>query len=274
MEFSIISALFNNVILQSGSAFSSWATSIDPSRCAHIVAKKVNCTNSRNDTAAMIKCLREDRSVDELIKSVPLTPKYFTCFAPSVEGTMFPKGKTLEQLVKSKDTKFAKTKIMFGLARKEAYAYLKQHELEYGMSKSRKEQIIRTYVSNVFKYHRQQIYDMLELQYTQWDTPRSNVSRRDEIMDMLSDGLYKAPLIKMAKEHSKHADTYLYSFGYSTQSEDYPQWSGGVHGDELPYIFGAPLVSGLSPFPSNYDSHEKELSKFMMRMWTNFAKTG
>lgn len=191
-----------------------------------------------------------------------------------MEGKMFVKGQSLEDLIKSKHTKFASVKMMVGLTRKEAYSYLTQEEIADGISEARKSQIMRTYVQNVYKYNRQKIYDILEHEYTQWDKPINGFSRRDDVMDMLSDSQFKAPLIKMAQEHSKKADTYFYSFGYSTQSEDYPEWSGGVHGDELPYVFGAPLVGGLSPFPSSYTAQEMELSKFMMRMWSNFAKTG
>ena len=48
----------------------------------------------------------------------------------------------------------------------------------------------------------------------------------------------------------------------------------GIHGDELPYVFGSPLVDGLSPFPSSYTSAEKMMSEAVMTYWTNFAKSG
>lgn len=261
------------MILQSGSAFSTWAQSIDPVRCTHILARKVNCSYAINNTNSLVECLR-GRSVDELVRNVPVAPKYYTCFAPSLGLGTFPTGKSLEDLIASGNTAFHNKKIIFGLTRKEAYSYLKQDEIVNGISESRKQQIIRTYVQNVYKYHRQKIFDILKHEYTQYDRPDDNFSRRDDIMDLLSDGQYKAPLIRMAREHAKVADTYMYSFAYSTQSEDFAQWTGGVHGDELPYIFGAPLVGGLSPFPTSYNTQEMELSKFMMRMWTNFAKTG
>ena len=126
----------------------------------------------------------------------------------------------------------------------------------------------------MFKYNKQKRYDNLKHEYTKWDKPIDSKFRRDVIMDLIKDGLYKAPLLKMAQAHSLTNDTYFYSFEYSTESENFSKWSGGVHGDELPYIFGAPLVGGLSPFPLVYTDDEKELSKSMMRMWTNFAKTG
>ncbi|XP_052219028.1 neuroligin-2-like [Dreissena polymorpha] len=272
--------LFTNVILQSGSALSTWAMSIDAKRCTHMLAQKVNCSVAINkyDSHKLVECLRQ-KSVDDLVRNVPVTPKYFTCFAPSIDKSMnaksmFPMGKSLEELIELRNSRFASIKMMVGVTRKEAYSYLTQGEIENGITEIRRTQIMRTYVQNIYMYNRQQIYDVLDHEYKQYEGVRDNFSRRDEIMDMLSDGQFKAPLLKMAQEHSKRNDTYLYSFAYSTQSEDYSHWSGGVHGDELPYIFGAPLVGGLSPFPSTYTTPEIELSKFMMRMWTNFAKTG
>lgn len=49
---------------------------------------------------------------------------------------------------------------------------------------------------------------------------------------------------------------------------------GTVHGEDLPYIFGAPLVEGFSHFPSNYTKSEVALSEAVMIYWTNFARTG
>jgi len=42
-----------------------------------------------------------------------------------------------------------------------------------------------------------------------------------------------------------------------------------MHGDEISYVFGDPL----NPTKS-YEVEEIELSKKMMKYWTNFAKTG
>ena len=43
-----------------------------------------------------------------------------------------------------------------------------------------------------------------------------------------SDGQYVAPLIKTANYHAETADTYLYAFSYSTQSESGSQTSEDV----------------------------------------------
>lgn len=49
---------------------------------------------------------------------------------------------------------------------------------------------------------------------------------------------------------------------------------GTVHGEDLPYIFGAPLVDGFSHFPRNYTKSEVALSEAVMIFWSNFARTG
>lgn len=52
------------------------------------------------------------------------------------------------------------------------------------------------------------------------------------------------------------------------------QRMGTVHGEDLPYIFGAPLVEGFSHFPRNYTKSEVALSEAVMIFWSNFARTG
>lgn len=52
------------------------------------------------------------------------------------------------------------------------------------------------------------------------------------------------------------------------------QRQGCVHGEELPYVFGAPLVGGLAHFPRNYTKAELQLAEAVIIYWTNFARTG
>lgn len=52
------------------------------------------------------------------------------------------------------------------------------------------------------------------------------------------------------------------------------QRPGCVHGEELAYIFGAPLVSTLSHFGRNYTKAEVALSEAVISYWSNFARSG
>ncbi|KAF4521498.1 hypothetical protein B566_EDAN001798 [Ephemera danica] len=49
---------------------------------------------------------------------------------------------------------------------------------------------------------------------------------------------------------------------------------GCVHGEELPYVFGAPLVGSLAHFPRNYTRAEQALAEAVIIYWSNFARTG
>lgn len=46
-----------------------------------------------------------------------------------------------------------------------------------------------------------------------------------------------------------------------------------ITGEELPYIFGAPLAYAR-PFPSSFGPAERLMAEEMMVYFTNFAKTG
>lgn len=52
------------------------------------------------------------------------------------------------------------------------------------------------------------------------------------------------------------------------------QRMGTVHGEELPYVFGAPLVEGFNHFPRNYTKSEVGLSEAVIVYFSNFARTG
>nr|KAG5686521.1 hypothetical protein BaRGS_003431 [Batillaria attramentaria] len=266
---------FQQAIIQSGSGLSTWAVSYDPLWCTQKLAINVNCSSFIDDSEKLVNCLRQ-RSVTELLNAAPEAPKYYSCFAPAVDQwTLLPT--QVERLIKERNSKFASVPVMFGITKNEAYSYLKQQEIHKGVSDFRKTQIIRTYVQNVFRYHRQKIYEILDHHYTDWTEPANHMSNRNNILELLSDGQYVAPLIKTANYHAETAPTYLYAFSYSTQSEADTQENEdvqGIHGDELPYVFGSPLVDGLSPFPSSYTNSEKMMSEAVMTYWTNFAKTG
>ena len=94
--------------------------------------------------------------------------------------------------------------------------------------------------------------------------------------------------------------SYFYVFAHQTSSGDYPQvrvwvsmvikmllitfvgfgwfcliqsW-GSIHGEELPYVFGMPLVGGTNHLALNYTRAEMLLSEMIITYWTNFARTG
>lgn len=158
---------------------------------------------------------------------------------------------------------------------------------------------MRTYVRNVFEFHRQKLYDVMTYDYTDWNRPtpadtRRAAAVRDMAVQFLSDGQYVAPAVELARAHAAAArrrrrsaaagrgrspagavGTFLYAFGDSAAESPTapgPAWYG--HGRDLPYVFGAPLVDGTDPFPSSYTRRDKQLSVVVLRLWINFIKSG
>lgn len=141
-------------------------------------------------------------------------------------------------------------------------------------------------------------------EYTDWDrTSQHPINTRDTAVAALSDAQFVAPIVRtgdilaaqspppvslstpsgaggnaaastLAASTQPAGRCYFYVFDYQTKDGDYPQRMGTVHGEDLPYIFGAPLVDGLSHFPQNYTKSETALSEAVMIYWTNFARTG
>jgi len=86
-------------------------------------------------------------------------------------------------------------------------------------------QTLRTYVQNVYTYHRQYIYDVLAHQYGEWDRPTDATALRDCAMELLGDGQYVAPVIELAQLHARlGATTYLYAFNYVARTGKVGAW--------------------------------------------------
>jgi neuroligin len=67
----------------------------------------------------------------------------------------------------------------------------------------------------------------------------------------------------------------MYVFNHNSEAGDHAGIDKSIHGEDLPYIFGAPL-GGISPSPfhTTYNSEEQLLSKAIMKYFTNFARSG
>ncbi|EDV95063.1 GH23353 [Drosophila grimshawi] len=197
--------------------------------------------------------------------------------------------------------------VLFGVVTGESIWRFSAHDIQNGFEGERRDKIIRTYVRNAYNYHLNEIFYTIVNEYTDWDrTSQHPINTRDMAVAALSDAQFVAPIVRTgdilaanspppvssstpnggsssgnaAASTSSGASTqpagrcYFYVFDYQTKDGDYPQRMGTVHGEDLPYIFGAPLVDGFSHFPQNYTKSETALSEAVMIYWTNFARTG
>ncbi|XP_046393228.1 neuroligin-1-like [Ischnura elegans] len=203
--------------------------------------------------------------------------------------------------------RLARYDLLFGVVRAEAYFAFTAEDLQYGIETDRRSRLLRTFVRNTYRYHLSEILATVVNEYTDWERPVQHpVNIRDETLEALSDATVVAPLVQTGDYHASAAaalnsppqpplgidpapapapstsgsapktkSTYFYVFEYQTKYGDYPQRQGCVHGEELPYVFGAPLApQTATPFPKNFTKAETQLSEATIIYWSNFARTG
>ena len=118
------------------------------------------------------------------------------------------------------------------------------------------------------------IQELLIYEYTDWSNVDDVNVTRQRFIDINTDATFKAPAVLSAKAFvKKQLPTYFYQVEKAPEwflGFQIPSWLGVLHGADLVYIFGYPLVT-----PRNLTSAaDVQLSKNMMTFWTNFAKSG
>ncbi|XP_017774770.1 PREDICTED: neuroligin-1-like [Nicrophorus vespilloides] len=294
--------LFHRAVLMSGSALSPWALVQEPSRYAAQVAIHANCSPELPHIH-LLKCLRE-KQLDVLMSTPIIAPEFAFAFGPSVDGVVIDTGEPSGDnphfgdfdsnrpikaepqnainilnnvlLRKSVVSKLSRYDLMLGVVKAEAYFAFNGEDVQYGIEADRRSKILRTFVRNTYSYHLSEILATIVNEYTDWERPVQHpINIRDETLEALSDAQYVAPVVHTADLHSaEHRNSFLYVFDYQTKFGDYPQRQGCIHGEELPYVFGAPLVGGLTHFGRNYTKSEMLLAETTMIYWSNFARTG
>jgi neuroligin len=124
--------------------------------------------------------------------------------------------------------RFSRFPLLLGSATLESFGELSNEDVEDGLSETKRDRILRTFVRNVFVFHLNEIYSTIKNEYTDWEKPRKDfMDVRDSVLNILSDGLTVAPLIQVASMHSAKANakTFLFHFQYESDSSVYPNVS-------------------------------------------------
>ncbi|KAL7742048.1 hypothetical protein ACLKA6_018296 [Drosophila palustris] len=279
----VASDLIQRAVLISGTALSPWAIQKNPLFVKRRVAEQTGCHGDMlyDDLAP---CLRT-KSVAELLTVKIDHPRFLVGFAPFVDGTVIspntdgmsstalPLGSAIVSTSGIEYANFPKRDLIFCLTSVESYLDLSAQDLEFGFNETRRDRILRTFVRNNFHYHLNEIFAVLKNEYTDWEKAiRNPLSSRDATLQFLSDGHTASPLIKLGYMHSlRGGRTYFVHFKHRTVEEEYPQRTGSVRGEDVPFWLGLPL----SPlFPHNYTAQERQIGRLMLRYLANFAKTG
>ncbi|XP_035999250.1 neuroligin-2b isoform X1 [Fundulus heteroclitus] len=262
--------LFQRAIAQSGSAISSWSISYRPVTHTKILAKKVGCT--LDNMAELVDCLRR-KSFRELVDQDIQPARYHIAFGPVVDGDVVPDdpGTLMQQ------GEFLNYDILLGVNQGEGLKFVDDSEGEDGISAASFDYTISNFVENLYENPpgKDILRETIKFMYTDWADRDNSDMRRKTLLALFTDHQWVAPAVATAKLHAEfQSHVYFYTFHHHCQTEARPDWADAAHGDEIPYVFGIPMVGATDLFPCNFSKNDVMLSAVVMTYWTNFAKTG
>ncbi|KAM6984452.1 neuroligin-2b isoform 2-T2 [Tautogolabrus adspersus] len=260
--------LFQRAIAQSGSAISSWAVNYRPVMYTKILARKVGCT--LGDMAALVDCLRR-KNFRELVDQDIQPARYHIAFGPVVDGDVVPD----DPEILMQQGEFLNYDILLGVNQGEGLKFVDDSEGEDGISAASFDYTISNFVDNLYGYPDDILRETIKFMYTDWADRDNTDMRRKTLLALFTDHQWVAPAVATAKLHAEfQSPVFFYTFHHHCQTEARPEWADAAHGDEIPYVFGIPMVGATDLFPCNFSKNDVMLSAVVMTYWTNFAKTG
>ncbi|XP_041925004.1 neuroligin-2a isoform X5 [Alosa sapidissima] len=264
--------LFQRAIAQSGSAISSWSINYQPLKYTKILARKVGCTYG--ETADLVDCLRR-KNFRELVDQDIQPARYHIAFGPVVDGDVVPD----DPEILMQQGEFLNYDILIGVNQGEGLKFVDDggSESEEGISAAAFDYTISNFVDNLYGYPEGKdiLRETIKFMYTDWADRDNGEMRRKTLLALFTDHQWVAPAVATAKLHADYqSPVYFYTFYHHCQTETRPEWADAAHGDEIPYVFGVPMVGATDLFPCNFSKNDVMLSAVVMTYWTNFAKTG
>lgn len=272
MSLSCLSTgLFQRAIIQSGSALSSWAVNYQPVKYTRLLAEKAGCNVL--DTVDMVDCLRQ-KNAKELVEHDIQPARYHVAFGPVIDGDVIPD----DPEILMEQGEFLNYDIMLGVNQGEGLKFVENVvDAEDGVSGSDFDYSVSNFVDNLYGYPegKDTLRETIKFMYTDWADRDNPETRRKTLVALFTDHQWVEPSVVTADLHARYGSpTYFYAFYHHCQSLMKPAWSDAAHGDEVPYVFGVPMVGPTDLFPCNFSKNDVMLSAVVMTYWTNFAKTG
>uniref|UniRef100_A0A3B3QCD6 Neuroligin 4 X-linked b n=1 Tax=Paramormyrops kingsleyae TaxID=1676925 RepID=A0A3B3QCD6_9TELE len=263
--------LFQKAIIQSGTALSSWAVNYQPAKYTRMLAEKVGC--NMLDTIALVECL-QSKNYKELIEQYITPAKYHIAFGPVIDGDVIPD----DPQILMEQGEFLNYDIMLGVNQGEGFKFVDGIvDSEDGVSANDFDFAVSDFVDHLYGYPegKDTLRETIKFMYTDWADKENPETRRKTLVALFTDHQWVAPAVATADLHAQYGSpTYFYAFYHHCQSDMKPSWADSAHGDEVPYVFGIPMIGPTDLFNCNFSKNDVMLSAVVMTYWTNFAKTG
>lgn len=273
--------LFNRLIAESGSPICPWSFQIDPVTYARRLADNLGCTQKDLDTA--VDCLQTKNFMEIANNSRVATREeglFRAEWVPSIDGAFVPKDP--RQMFLGAVDSFRQLDYLVGFSSNDGAVFPAMGNPPT-LNVSRQtvaNSFVPSIVKDLYANNSQLIDDWFMYVYTDWNGPDHDYSQMSkEYLTISGDYTFFMPALETLYAHArspKQSNSYLYEFDLRPSYTDKPAWvTGSNHGDELPFVFGFPdsMADGMR-FHKHVTNHEKQVSKNMMIMWSNFAKSG
>ncbi|KAF8763487.1 Acetylcholinesterase-1 like protein [Argiope bruennichi] len=266
--------LFSKAILQSGAALFPKNNQLEHNLAlSQRVAEAVDCASEdktiENDPESVVSCLRSKNAIDLAYALWSFNPTIPRSFFPQYGDDLLPRN-TLEEIRKGN---FHNVPLLIGNNKDEGSFQIttKQPDI-FGFFGDKNPIINKTLAE-----------DMIRSIFQGFGNPEKYVdhylgSVPDDDYDTIKRQVYTASgdsslLCKTAYFAESYADrnndVYYYLFSHRPSNTLWSPWMGVAHAEEVQFVFGRPIRK-----PQLYEPAELELSKKMIEVWTNFAKTG
>ncbi|XP_020845085.1 LOW QUALITY PROTEIN: pyrethroid hydrolase Ces2e-like [Phascolarctos cinereus] len=249
--------LFHRAIMESGVAI---LPGLISSSSESIIHQFANLSAWENYSSASIVEFLRNKTEREILA----ISKAFKTLAGVVDGKFFPKHP--EDLLAS--GKFHHVPSIIGVNNHE-YGWLIPVSL--GISKFKEEMTRETIreilLSPLMRMPPAIVYIMMNEYLGSTEDPQE---LRAQFQEMMGDLVFVIPALRVARyQQSPSSPVYFYEFQHRSSifKGSKPDFVKADHGDELHFVFGAPLLGGAT-------EEEKLFSRKIMTYWANFARNG
>ncbi|XP_076614331.1 bile salt-activated lipase-like [Chaetodon auriga] len=267
--------MIRRAISQSGVALCPWGINKNPRKAAEEIALKVNCPTD-DSMAACLKmtdpvlitragALSLSSSADNpILYNMVLSPVVDGDFLPDEPANLFHNTADIDYII--------------GVNDMDAHVFtgLDIPSINSGLVDTPVEDV-RRLLASFTKDKGTAGLDSAYSTYTSgWGPNPSRETIKKTIVEIETDFIFLVPAQAALYLHSGGARTgRTYSYLLTEPNrmagliKPYPSWVGADHADDLQYVFGKPLTTPVAYWPG-----QKDLSRYMIAYWTNFAKTG
>ncbi|XP_061078084.1 fatty acyl-CoA hydrolase precursor, medium chain-like isoform X1 [Conger conger] len=263
----VSSRLFHRAITQSGVLKLPLFTQTDAKASAQLIAQKAGCSSA--DSADIVRCLMS-KTAQEIEAVTPRLGDLVLTI--SKDGVFVPKN--TEELEKMN---FRSLPWMIGINVQEFGWMLPNMILfpgwELGLTRQTMAMVLGFILQNSDLPPNAQ--EIIEDEY--FGDIEDPARVRDIFLDLMGDLSFLVPSVNAARLHrDAGSPIFFYEFQQrpSMFGQGRPEFVKADHFDEVGFVLGAPFWTEEIVMLENTTQEERQLSRIMMKYWSNFAKTG